>query len=66
MCKWKMYKIKYDYIIIVMYIAIFIIAIYACISGGFRGARGPHLPSQDIQKDGCAVIKTLKHTNSCK
>ena len=30
-------------------------------SGGFRGARGavaPHLPSQEMQKDGCVVIKT--------
>ena len=31
-------------------------------SGGFRGARGavapPHLLTQDIQKDGCVVIKT--------
>ena len=30
-------------------------------SGRFRGARGavaPHLPSQDIQKDRCVVIKT--------
>ena len=30
-------------------------------SGGFRGAKGavaPHLPSQEIQKDGCVVIKT--------
>ena len=29
-------------------------------SGGFRGARGaaPHLPSQDMQKDGYVVIKT--------
>ena len=41
-------------------------------SGGFReGARGAvaphhHLPSQDIQKDGCCYKNILEHTNSCK
>ena len=30
-------------------------------SGGFRGTVAPHLPSQDIQKDGCVVIKGKTH-----
>ena len=36
--------------------------------GGARGAVAPppHLVSQDIQRDGCVVIKTHKNTNSCK
>ena len=30
--------------------------------GGARGAVPPHLVSQDIQRDGCVVIKTHKNT----
>ena len=38
-------------------------ALYECTVADLGGARGavaphPHLPSQEIQKDGCVVIKT--------